>query len=47
MEVATRGGHEPCGAVEVVTLIVMLAPDGTANVTGANHLIAGGLIKTA
>ena len=31
---------------EVATLIVMLASDRTANVTGANYLIDGGLIKT-
>jgi NAD(P)-dependent dehydrogenase (short-subunit alcohol dehydrogenase family) len=31
---------------EVATLIVLLASDCTANVTGANYLIDGGLIKT-
>jgi NAD(P)-dependent dehydrogenase (short-subunit alcohol dehydrogenase family) len=31
---------------EVATLVVMLASDRTANVTGANYLIDGGLIKT-
>jgi NAD(P)-dependent dehydrogenase (short-subunit alcohol dehydrogenase family) len=31
---------------EVATLITMLASDRTANVTGANFLIDGGLIKT-
>jgi NAD(P)-dependent dehydrogenase (short-subunit alcohol dehydrogenase family) len=31
---------------EVATLIVMLASERTANVTGANYLIDGGLIKT-
>ena len=31
---------------EVATLIVMLASDRTANVTGANYVIDGGLIKT-
>ena len=31
---------------EVATLITMLASDRTANVTGANYLIDGGLIKT-
>jgi NAD(P)-dependent dehydrogenase (short-subunit alcohol dehydrogenase family) len=31
---------------EVATLIVLLASDRTANVTGANYVIDGGLIKT-
>jgi NAD(P)-dependent dehydrogenase (short-subunit alcohol dehydrogenase family) len=31
---------------EVATLIAMLASDRTANVTGANYVIDGGLIKT-
>jgi NAD(P)-dependent dehydrogenase (short-subunit alcohol dehydrogenase family) len=31
---------------EVATLVVMLASDRTANVTGANYVIDGGLIKT-
>lgn len=31
---------------EVATLITMLASDRTANVTGANYIIDGGLIKT-
>jgi NAD(P)-dependent dehydrogenase (short-subunit alcohol dehydrogenase family) len=31
---------------EVATLVVMLASDRTANVTGVNYLIDGGLIKT-
>jgi NAD(P)-dependent dehydrogenase (short-subunit alcohol dehydrogenase family) len=31
---------------EVATLIVLLASERTANVTGANYLIDGGLIKT-
>jgi len=31
---------------EVATLVVMLASDKTANVTGANFVIDGGLIKT-
>lgn len=31
---------------EVATLIVMLASERTANVTGANYVIDGGLIKT-
>jgi NAD(P)-dependent dehydrogenase (short-subunit alcohol dehydrogenase family) len=31
---------------EVATLVVMLASDRTANVTGANFIIDGGLIKT-
>jgi NAD(P)-dependent dehydrogenase (short-subunit alcohol dehydrogenase family) len=31
---------------EVATLITMLASDRTANVTGANYVIDGGLIKT-
>jgi NAD(P)-dependent dehydrogenase (short-subunit alcohol dehydrogenase family) len=31
---------------EVATLVVLLASDRTANVTGANYLIDGGLIKT-
>ena len=33
-------------AEEVATLIVMLASERTANVTGANYVIDGGLIKT-
>jgi len=31
---------------EVATLVTMLASDRTANVTGANYVIDGGLIKT-
>src|SRR5207253_273079 len=31
---------------EVATLVTMLASDGTANVTGVNYVIDGGLIKT-
>jgi NAD(P)-dependent dehydrogenase (short-subunit alcohol dehydrogenase family) len=31
---------------EVATLVVMLASERTANVTGANYIIDGGLIKT-
>jgi NAD(P)-dependent dehydrogenase (short-subunit alcohol dehydrogenase family) len=31
---------------EVATLVTMLASDRTANVTGANYIIDGGLIKT-
>jgi NAD(P)-dependent dehydrogenase (short-subunit alcohol dehydrogenase family) len=31
---------------EVATLVVMLASERTANVTGANYVIDGGLIKT-
>ena len=31
---------------EVATLVVLLASGRTANVTGANYLIDGGLIKT-
>jgi NAD(P)-dependent dehydrogenase (short-subunit alcohol dehydrogenase family) len=31
---------------EVATLVVMLASARTANVTGANYVIDGGLIKT-
>ena len=31
---------------EVAALIVMLASERTANVTGANYVIDGGLIKT-
>jgi NAD(P)-dependent dehydrogenase (short-subunit alcohol dehydrogenase family) len=31
---------------EVATLVVLLASDVTANVTGANYIIDGGLIKT-
>jgi NAD(P)-dependent dehydrogenase (short-subunit alcohol dehydrogenase family) len=31
---------------EVATLIVFLASERTANVTGANFVIDGGLIKT-
>jgi NAD(P)-dependent dehydrogenase (short-subunit alcohol dehydrogenase family) len=31
---------------EVATLVVMLASDKTANVTGSNYVIDGGLIKT-
>jgi NAD(P)-dependent dehydrogenase (short-subunit alcohol dehydrogenase family) len=33
-------------AEEVATLVVMLASERTANVTGANYVIDGGLIKT-
>jgi NAD(P)-dependent dehydrogenase (short-subunit alcohol dehydrogenase family) len=32
--------------VEVATLVVLLASDRTANVTGATYIIDGGLIKT-
>jgi NAD(P)-dependent dehydrogenase (short-subunit alcohol dehydrogenase family) len=31
---------------EVATLVTLLASDRTANVTGANYVIDGGLIKT-
>jgi NAD(P)-dependent dehydrogenase (short-subunit alcohol dehydrogenase family) len=31
---------------EVATLVVLLASRRTANVTGANYVIDGGLIKT-
>jgi NAD(P)-dependent dehydrogenase (short-subunit alcohol dehydrogenase family) len=31
---------------EVATLVAMLASERTANVTGANYVIDGGLIKT-
>ena len=31
---------------EVATLVVLLASDRTANVTGVNYIIDGGLIKT-
>jgi len=31
---------------EVATLVVLPASDVTANVTGANYIIDGGLIKT-
>ena len=31
---------------EVATLVVLLASERTANVTGANYIIDGGLIKT-
>ena len=31
---------------EVATLVVLLASERTANVTGANYVIDGGLIKT-
>jgi NAD(P)-dependent dehydrogenase (short-subunit alcohol dehydrogenase family) len=31
---------------EVATLAVMLASDRTANVTGSNYVIDGGLLKT-
>ena len=47
-----RGGHGrvPTGRFttpeEVATLVVMLASDRTANVTGSNYVIDGGLIKT-
>jgi NAD(P)-dependent dehydrogenase (short-subunit alcohol dehydrogenase family) len=47
--VASMGGI-PSGRFtapeEVATLIVMLASERTANVTGANYVIDGGLIKT-
>ena len=33
-------------ADEVATLVAMLASDRLGNVTGANYLIDGGLIKT-
>jgi NAD(P)-dependent dehydrogenase (short-subunit alcohol dehydrogenase family) len=33
-------------AEEVATLVVLLASKRTANVTGANYVIDGGLIKT-
>ena len=33
-------------AEEVATLVVLLASERTANVTGANYIIDGGLIKT-
>ena len=38
-----RPVHHP---EEVATLVVLLASDRTANVTGANYVIDGGLIKT-
>lgn len=31
---------------EVATLVALLASPGTANVTGSNYVIDGGLIKT-
>ena len=31
---------------EVATLVVMLASPRTANVTGSNYVIDGGLVKT-
>jgi NAD(P)-dependent dehydrogenase (short-subunit alcohol dehydrogenase family) len=47
--VAAMGGF-PTGRFttpeEVATLVVMLASNRTANVTGANYVIDGGLIKT-
>jgi NAD(P)-dependent dehydrogenase (short-subunit alcohol dehydrogenase family) len=43
-------GRIPTGRLttpeEVATIIVLLASERTANVTGANYLIDGGLIKT-
>jgi NAD(P)-dependent dehydrogenase (short-subunit alcohol dehydrogenase family) len=33
-------------AEEVATLVVLLASPRTANVTGANYVIDGGLVKT-
>ena len=33
-------------AEEVATLVVLLASPQTANVTGANYVIDGGLVKT-
>ncbi len=41
--IATRRFSTP---EEVATLIVMLASERTANVTGANYVIDGGLVKT-
>ena len=41
--IATRRFTTPA---EVATLVTMLASDRTANVTGANYVIDGGLIKT-
>lgn len=47
--VAAMGGF-PTGRFttpeEVATLVVLLASERTANVTGANYVIDGGLIKT-
>jgi hypothetical protein len=34
------------GANKVATLVTMLASERTANVTGVNYVIDGGLIKT-
>ncbi len=47
--VASIGGFATgrfTSAEEVATLIVLLASERTANVTGANYVIDGGLIKT-
>jgi NAD(P)-dependent dehydrogenase (short-subunit alcohol dehydrogenase family) len=33
-------------AEEVATLVVMLSSERTANVTGSNYIVDGGLIKT-
>jgi NAD(P)-dependent dehydrogenase (short-subunit alcohol dehydrogenase family) len=41
--IATRRFSTP---EEVATLIAMLASERTANVTGANYVIDGGLVKT-
>jgi NAD(P)-dependent dehydrogenase (short-subunit alcohol dehydrogenase family) len=41
--IATRRFSTP---QEVATLVAMLASDRTANVTGANYVIDGGLVKT-
>ena len=47
--VASMGGFATgrfSTADEVATLAVLLASERTANVTGANYVIDGGLIKT-
>ncbi len=47
--VASIGGFATgrfTSAEEVATLVVLLASERTANVTGANYVIDGGLIKT-
>jgi len=44
--VAKATGTDPETPEEVATVVVLLASERTANVTGANYVIDGGLIKT-